>query len=66
MKFCGKEVYSVVPKGSGICVPNLFFITCFNGEKCTKKHKMATDEQVKLVLDLLEKFLKDPSTLKIG
>ena len=66
INFCGKDAYSVVAKGLGVCAPNLFFRVCFNGEKCTKKHKPATEEQLKKVLDLTDKFIKDLSKLKIG
>ena len=66
MNYCKKDAYGVVTKGSGVCAPNIFFGTCFNGEKCTKKHKLATEEQVKQVLDLTDKFIKDPSKIKVG
>ena len=66
MNYCGKDAYSVLPKGSSICAPDLFFGTCFHGEKCQRKHKVATDEQVKQVLELTEKLIKEPAKLKIG
>ena len=66
MNFCGKDAYGIVPKGSNVCAPNLLFGTCFHGEKCTRTNKMATDGQVKQVLELVDKFIKDPAKLKIG
>ena len=66
MNYCKKDGYNIFPKGSPVCTPNAFFGTCFFGEKCTKRHKMATDAQVKPILTVLEEFIKKTTKLQAG
>ena len=66
MQFCKKDAYGIFPKGSPICAPNAFFGTCFLGEKCTKKHTLATEAQVPTILNLLAAFIKNPEKIKLG
>ena len=66
MKFCDADPFSIVQKNSGICAPNLFFGRCFHGEKCERKHVIATDAQVPEVLKLVSKFVKNPDKLSGG
>ena len=66
MNFCKKDAYGIFHKGSPICVPNAFFGTCFFGDKCPKKHTMATDAQVQPILSLLDDFIRDPAKIKSG
>lgn len=66
MNFCKRDSYSIIPKSSPICSPNLLFGTCFFGDKCTKKHVMATDAQVAPILALVAEFIKDPKKLNTG
>ena len=66
MQFCKKDACSIYPRGSSICAPNAFFGTCFFGDKCTKKHLLATDAQVQPILTVLAEFIKYPSKIKAG
>ena len=66
MKYCKKDGYNIFPKGSSVCTQNTSFGTCFFGEKCTKRHKMATDAQVKPILTVLEEFIKKTTKLQAG
>ena len=61
-----KDAYHIYPKGTEICVPNAVFGRCFHGVKCTKKHVIATDDQVKEFLKLVNPFVKDPTKINVG
>ena len=63
MKFCKKDAYGVLPKGSPIFAPNYLFGSCFFKEKCTKKHIITKDSEVQPILALVEDIVKDPIKL---
>ena len=66
LNFCKQDAYSLFPKGSPICVPNVFFGRCFNGDKCTQKHTLPKEAQVEAMLKMVEPFVKNPIKLKSG
>lgn len=45
-KYCnGADPSSVVPRDGRVCSPNMFFGHCQHSLKCTKQHKVASDEE---------------------
>ena len=66
MNYSKKDGYNIHPKGSPVCTTNAFFGICFFGKKCTKRHTMATNAQVKPILTVLEEFIKNPTKIQAG
>ena len=66
MNFCKKDAYIIFLKGLPVCVLNALFERCFNGDKCTRKHTLAKDNQVNGILNMVEPFMKDPTNVKTG
>ena len=66
LNFCKQDAYNLFLKGSPVCVPNVFFGRCFNGDKCTQKHTLPKEAQVEAMLKMVEPFVKNPIKLKSG
>ena len=66
MKYCDADPGQVIGKKNKGCAPNAFFGRCFHKGKCTKDHGLPTDAEVKTILSLCDKFIKDPEGIKQG
>jgi hypothetical protein len=65
-KYCGTSADSICPKWDHRCAPNLFFGKCPYGDKCRKAHVMAQTQDIPRMLQLVDKFIKDPGGINQG
>ena len=66
LKYCNKtnsEVYSLFGKA---CAPNAVLGKCWMGKKCSRKHKLATNEQAEKVITMLQPLITNPEGMREG
>ena len=66
MRYCGKSVEELYPKFGNRCTPHAVLGRCWAGDKCTRDHAMATDNEAKEILALLTKFTENPAGIMQG
>ena len=62
-KFCGINT-SIFAGQERSCLSNKILGTCYYGSRCRNRHKMASEEEAKKILTILEKLTKDPDSFK--
>jgi hypothetical protein len=65
-KYCGTTADSICPKWDQRCAPNMFFGKCPYGDKCRKAHVMPPAQDIPRMLQLVDKFIKDPQGINQG
>ena len=64
--FLKRDAYHIYSKGTDKCAANGILGHRDHGNKCRKKHKIASDQQVEQILEFLQPFLKNPAGIKEG
>lgn len=65
-KYCGTTADSICPRWDQRCAPNMFFGKCPYGDKCRKLHVMPPTQDIPKMLQLVEKFIKEPQGMNQG
>jgi hypothetical protein len=66
LKYCSANAQEVYAKDAAKCAPNAFFGRCFKGDSCFKDHSPASDSDVNKILQMVDKFIKEPEGLRQG
>ena len=62
-KFCGINT-SIFAGQERACISNKVLGTCYYGSRCRNTHKMASEEEARKILTILEKLTKNPDNFK--
>ena len=66
LKYCGANFDSLYPQQSRVCGPNILLGRCWRGKACTKIHTTAKDNEVDKILQMVKKFVDEPTGIKQG
>ena len=63
MRMCNVDLQNL-PFSNYKCAPNVILGKCREGTSCNRDHTLPSGEEVDKILNLLDKFIKNPEDIK--